>query len=381
MSIEEIGPFSFSDEQALLMDSAQRFVREDNAAHPIGTGAGPRAFCRERWRTYADLGWLGIAVRGADGGLDGSLKDVAALMEGVGPGLLPDPIISSAIFATALIAQSPESALRSTWLNRMAGGDAVVAVAHEEIGVHNPPVVHASDTPAGLRLHGTSVLSWFAAEADAIIVFGRLAGSNEPALILVDRATSVVIAESYLLLDGSRAADLRFEDTLVERSALLMSGGAAQSAFDIGLDRAIVAHAAMAIGIARDAMIMTSQFLKDRVQFGGPIARFQSLQHRVAEMFVQYQDAVSALAFAIEACEHGEATERAMMVSAAKVVVGDALKFIGSQAIQLHGAIGLTEEYRVGHYYRKILMFQGMFGDGGFHFARYEHSRALREAA
>jgi len=157
----------------------------------------------------------------------------------------------------------------------------------------------------------------------------------------------------------------------VDRGALILRHTGAAAALERAVDRAILALAAEAVGVMKHSLALTNDYLKARVQFGQTLSGFQVLQHRLSEMFIHYQDTVSILCYATQCIDGKSASGRQAAVSAAKVVIGEAARYVGSQSIQLHGAIGLSEEYRVGHYYRRILVFDKLFGDHGFHLARY----------
>lgn len=366
--------FKMSDEQVMLLESAERFARDANAQHPVGAGnAQDGPFSRQRWGTLAELGWLALTTPEDAGGIGGSTADLAVLMRGVGPAMLREPLITSSVLAITLIEKAVPPAIGCEMMEAAAGGDVIFAVAHEEVASFRPDTVIATETSGGYVLSGTSVACWNAPGADVLLVMARHGTAcGLPALFAVNADVPGITRETYEVVDGSFAADLLFDNVHVDADALLASGVNLQAAFVNAMDRATIAHAAKILGIMNSIIEQTSAFLNTREQFGGPLARFQALQHRVAEMFVRYQDATAALEFAIRAFDDGAPDNRQMLVSAAKVVIADAARYIGSQGIQLHGAIGVTEEYQIGHFYRNILFFEKMYGDTSYHLSRYD---------
>lgn len=366
-------PFLLSAEQALIAEAAQRFVREQ-AARGASAG-GCEAFSAERWRTYADLGWLAVAVPEDCGGFGGGMAEVAALMQGLGPGLLPDPLITSSVLAAALLHRAEVPEVREAWLAKLAAGEVICAVACAECSGQGGPGLRAERQGEGFLLSGVSIVNWHAPHADTLLLTAHIEGEAGYSIFLVDATAKGLTLDGYQLLDGTAAADLTLDRVRLDASALLIGCNGAGAALEEAFNRAIVAHCAEVVGIARDTLEETKGYLSTRVQFGRPLAQFQALQHGLAEMFVRYQDAISMLQFVVQAFDQGDPAEHSAAASVAKVVIGDAAHYIAAQAIQLHGAIGVTEEYKIGRYYRKILVFEKMFGDAGFHMQRYEQNR------
>ena len=192
----------------------------------------------------------------------------------------------------------------------------------------------------------------------------------QPAILIVNRNASGITQQTYELLDGTRAADITFEAVQLDPSALILRGSEVTPALHAALDNAVLAMSAAAIGSMEAVMAMTSEYLKTRIQYGQPLAKFQALQHRMAEMFVETDQARSIIYRALATIDAGDAEQRARAVSAAKSLVARAARFVTGQGIQLHGGIGTTEEYAVGHHYRAMLMYEYRFGDAAFHLDR-----------
>lgn len=361
----------------MLLDSAERFARDVGALENRDTALkGGEAFSRERWQSYAELGWLALTTPEEYGGVGGSCADLIVLMQGLGPALLLEPIVASSILAASVIERAAAWPSREDLLRQMAGGSTIVTLVHNEASTrHAAQSVVARRSGKHYRLSGNKVLCWHAPTADKLLVTARLEEDTAQSILMVDRHARGVTLTPYSLLDDTQAADIVFDDVIAEETAVLIDASKTAYVLERAVDRATVALAAEAVGMMKHVMLLTSEHLKTRVQFGQPLSRFQALQHRIAEMFVSYQDAVSILHHAAEAVDEDVADARRAAVSAAKVVIGEAGRYIGGQGIQLHGAIGVTAEHRVGRFYRRFLMFSRTFGDADFHLDRYHRNR------
>jgi alkylation response protein AidB-like acyl-CoA dehydrogenase len=220
----------------------------------------------------------------------------------------------------------------------------------------------------GYVLDGVKTLAFDAPSADQFIVSARF--GNGFALFLVPRDADGVSVNAYPLIDGSRAADIEFRSVRLPGSALLVDPSRALDVLEEAVDRTVLAQVAEALGAMEAVLEITNAYIKQRVQFGQPIGKFQALQHRMAEMFVEVQETRSILYRGLALLE-APVAERKRAISAAKVVASNAARFVGAQGIQLHGGIGMTDEYAVGHYYKKLIAFEKRFGDTEFHVARY----------
>jgi alkylation response protein AidB-like acyl-CoA dehydrogenase len=217
-------------------------------------------------------------------------------------------------------------------------------------------------------LNGVKTLAFDAPSAAQLIVSARLADGI--ALFVVPRHAPGVVLQSYALVDGTRAADVELSGVRVPATNLLVGSQRALAVLEEAIDRTLLAQVAEALGAMQAVMEITSAYIKQRVQFGQPLGKFQALQHRMAEMFVEVQSTRSIL-YRGMAYLDAEPTARRHAVSAAKVVAGNAARFVGAQGIQLHGGIGLTDEYSVGHYFKKLIAFEKKFGDAEFHIGRF----------
>jgi len=364
--------FDLSDLQRLLLDSAERFT----ANHYSLEGA---RLLRESqdgldtvaWAQFAELGWLALAIPEVDGGLGGSLEDVAVLMSALGAKCAIEPFVSSAVLAAYLIGSS-DLPTRHERLSAIAGGASRVALAHDEPGERYPVIAPRRTTLRaegdGYRLSGQKMMVLDAPSAGSLIVTASLADDGL-ALVLIDKNSAGVSLESYALVDGSRAADVRFDAAFVPADALVSSPLRGPALLAEAVDRASIAVMAQAVGSMEKCLTLCVAYVKERNQFGQPIGKFQALQHIIADMFVAAHQARSALYQAI-ARSNDDETERTRAVSLAKLVVGAASQLVSRQAIQLHGGYGMTDEYEVSHHYRRLLVLEKLYGDLDFHVLR-----------
>lgn len=367
--------FDLSDEQRMLAESARRYVRErcslDDKRALARTAEG---FSRERWADFARMGWLALPVPESQGGLGGGPADLALLMEELGRGLVNEPLVDSNVLCGALLAHGLAQARAGALLEGLVAGEAIATLAHMEGGDRSEyeaqVATTAQRTDRGWRLNGGKHLVRHGHGASHWLVTARVDGSDGFALFAVDRQAAGVALNSHLTIDGTRAADIRFTDVALDADALVLASEQVTTALEDALDRALLAHCAAAIGSMEAVMAMTAEYLKTRVQYGQPLARFQALQHRMAEMFVETDQARAALYRAIAAQEATEPQARARASSAAKWLISRAGLFVAGQGIQLHGGIGTTEECAVGHHYKALVSLDKRLGDADFHLLR-----------
>lgn len=375
--------FNLSDEQQMLRDGARRFFREhygfEQRRALLASEAGHSADC---WARYAGLGWLALGQPEQCGGWPGTLVETAILMEEFGRALALEPYVSTAVLCSHILARSGASGSGHATLQEMTQGRLRLALAHEEPGRRydaDCPGVLAVSCGAHFELRGTKSCVLDAPLADRLIVSARPGGEEGLALFLVDPATPGLEMSVYPLVDGTRAADIALAGVRVPASCLLADGAAAQELLHEALDRATLARVAMALGAMESVLQMTADYVGTRVQFGQPIGRFQALQHRLAEMFVEVQETRSILCCGLAHVD-APAAQRSAMVSAAKVVAANAARIVGEQAIQLHGSIAMTAEYAAGHYYRHLLAFERIHGDADWHLDRFTRLREVHAA-
>lgn len=367
--------FELSDEQKLLSDSAQRYIREkyqfEERRQVFKDADG---FSKKHWQTFAEMGWLALNIPEEFGGLSGSSFDLALLMEQLGGGLVVEPVVETAVLCAKLVQASGNLALRERLLGQIACGEVVLALAHQEQQSRHEYDTEietkARPVAGGWSLSGIKHRVFHGASAQHWLVTAEIEGTGDFAVFLVDRHPAGAALDSYELVDGSRAADITLDHTLIPEDAMLLRGDEALTALEEALDHAVLAMSAACLGSMESVMAMTADYLKTRVQYGKPLAQFQALQHRMAEMFVETDQARSMLASAIAAIESGDVQRRRFAVSGLKVITARAQYFVSGQGIQLHGGIGTTDEYAVGHHYKFALMYDKRFGDSDFHLDR-----------
>ena len=358
--------FSFTEEQQLLEDTVRRFAAKDYAFEKRrAILASAEGWSRAAWQQLADLGLMALNVPEEQGGLNGGPVDTMLVMNALGPGLLLEPYLASAVTATALLRECPAQA---GLLEGMAAGERIAVIAHAE-----PHGDATSCRAAGtdFLLDGRKCVVAHAAAADDLIVSARLEG--ETALFLVPREAAGLTLDSYPTLDGTRAAEVHLTGVRLPAAARLE---ASREALDRALDIGLAALCAEAVGIMKAAIDATVDYLRTRRQFGQPIGRFQALQHRAADMLMHYEQAKSMSYLAAMRCTAQDARERRRVLAAAKVTVGRAARFIGQQAVQLHGGMGMTDELIVSHWFKRLTAIELLHGDSDTHLQHFIETSA-----
>jgi len=334
----------------------------------------------------AELGVPAINVQVSLGGLGYGPQETLALMDACGPTLLQEPLLSSAVIATALLNEFANAAPAADMLRSLARGECIAAVAHFEPDARfDTRWVATRARPDGesYRLDGHKAVVLHAGLADTLLVSARTAGeTGDPhgvALFMVARGTPGLRLEEYSTIDGQRAAEVHLRDAKVAAAHRLGSADSALPAIEAAFDIGLAALCAEAVGVMQAMLNATIEYLRTRQQFGQPIGRFQVLQHRVAEMAIHLEQARSMSYLAALRCSSADIGERRRALSAAKVVIGDAGRFIGQQAVQLHGGMGMTDELPVSHWFKRLTAIGIMFGDSDIHVQRY--AALLRGAA
>ena len=368
--------FDLSDEQRMLQDSIHRFTAEQygfeqrlrHAAEPVG-------YSRMVWRHYADMGLLGLPFAEADGGFGGGPVDTLIVAEALGRVLALEPYLPTVVLCGSLLRLAASAQQRQATLPAIAAGELTVAFAHVE-AVARYDLAHVETTATasasgGWVIHGAKRFVLAGDSADRLIVSARTSGQASDAeglsLFLVDAAAAGITRRGYRTQDHGRAADIRFHAVQLPAEALLGTPGAALPVIEQAVDTALAALCAEAVGVMERAHELTVDYLKMRKQFGVPIGSFQALQHRAVDMLVAVEQARSMALYAAMMCEMPDAAERGRAIAAAKVQNGRSARFVGQEAIQLHGGIGMTEECQVGHYFRRLTVIETLFGDTPHH--------------
>jgi alkylation response protein AidB-like acyl-CoA dehydrogenase len=376
--------FNFSEEQQMLRDGVARFVQQDYTFETRQRIIrDEQGFSAAHWQQFADLGWLQILFREADGGLGGTAVDLIALMELLGKGLVLEPILATAVLSGGLIAATGTDAQRAAWLVPLMEGKLQLAFAYaEEQSRYNLADVTTTAVRQGERyvINGRKTVVLNGARADRILVSVRTSGERRNrdgiSLLLVDAAAGGLHRRCYQTVNGDQAAELTFQDVAVTAEHLLGIEGAAYPVIEQAIDRATLGVCAEAVGAMEIIYKKTVEYAKLRKQFGVPIGSFQALQHRMVEMFIEHEQAKSLLLMAAMRCDSAGAPDP-RAISALKSRVGKAAQHIGQEAIQIHGGIGITEELDVGHYFKRLTTIQNLFGSTDFHTRRFAAHQEL----
>jgi len=364
-----------SDEQRLLRESVDRFVSETYTAdHRRKVASDPLGFRADIWKQFADLGWLALPISEAHGGLGGGAIEIGILMEAFGRGLVSEPYLSTVVIGASLISECGTDAQKQALLPKIADGSLYLAFAHSERQARFDLAdirTTAKKTTDGWRLdgHKTAVLDGNA--AGQIIVSARVNDANgEPCLFLVPQGTRGLALRDFPRLGGGRACNLELRDVQLPADALLGDGGNALPAIEAVIDRAMAALGAEAVGIMQTLLDQTLEYTKIRKQFGRPLSANQVIRHRLADMAMQCDEARSmALRAALMA--DAEPVARSRAASGAKAKIGKCARFVAEQSVQLHGAMGGTEELDIGSYFKRLLAFDTLFGGSAHHYRRH----------
>ncbi len=371
--------FSFTDEQSMLRDTVASYLADhydfDTRRTAIKSASGWRP---EVWKAFAEeLGILGAAFPEELGGLGGGPTDNMVVMEEFGKALVVEPYLGTVVIGGGFLKHAAPAGAEEI-IGKIIAGEVTIAFAYAEPqGRYNLAnlVTTARKDGSGYVLNGHKAVVIGAPWATHLIVTARTGGGQRDAggvsVFLVDKTAGGVVTRDYPTVDGRRASEVFFENVSVPAEALIGQEGGGLPLVEQVVDEAIAATCAEACGVLRRLHEGTLEYTKQRKQFGQPIASFQVLQHRMVDMFIQLEQAISMTYMAH--IKLGEpAAERAKSLSAAKVQIGRACKFVGQNAIQLHGGMGMTDEMAIGHYFKRATLIEGEFGSVDHHLRRYE---------
>jgi pimeloyl-CoA dehydrogenase small subunit len=370
--------FDLTEEQRLLRDSVERLLTDRYAfdkrrAHL----AEPDGWSRALWSQYAELGLLGLPFTESYGGFGGGPIDVMLVMEAFGRVLALEPYLATVVLGGTALRVAGNEAQKSAILPQIAEGKMVLAFAHGERQARydlTDVLTTARRKADGWVLDGGKSVVLHGDSAQRLIVSARIAGERDDpdgiTLFLINAKANGMARRSYPMRDGTRAAEISLSGVEVGSDDVLGEPGAALPVIERVVDAGIAATAAEAVGAMEAMQALTLEYLKTRQQFGRPIGQNQVLQHRAAEMLMALEQGRSMAMLAAMMVEEPDEAERAHNIAMAKVGVGQASKFVSQNAIQLHGGIGMTEEYAVGHYFRRCMVIEHMFGDTAHHLSR-----------
>ena len=349
--------FDFSDDQEQLRDAVRKWVDKGYTFERRRAIVAAGGFDRAVYGELAELGLTALTVPEQHDGMGQGAIDAMVVAEELGRGIVLEPVAQGFI-ASAVLSHYAPAAAQSTWLPRMASGEALVVLAQQERKArYRLDICDAKAAPAqsGYTLTATKSIVSAGDHADAFIVPAQLDGAM--ALFLVERSASGVSTQGYVTQDGSRAAEVQLTNapaTLITQDGL--------AALELAVDTGIAAACAEAVGVMDKTVAITVEYMNQRKQFGVFIASFQALRHRVADMKMQLELARS-MSYYASLKLGAPAPERRAAMARAKVQLGQSMRFVGQQAVQLHGGIGVTDEYIVSHYFKKLTQLEVAFGD------------------
>ena len=367
--------FYLTEEQRLLKESLDRLIGDRYAFEQRKSYAqAPEGWSRELWAQYAELGLLGLPFAEEYGGSAGGPVETMIAMEAFGSALALEPFLATVVLGGGFLRHGGSAQQCADLVPKIADGSLTLAFAqterHSRYDLADISTVASRDGAAwvldgekGVVLHGDS--------ADRLIVTARVGGGRRDrdgvGVFIVDGKAAGVSRRGYPTQDGQRAAEVVFADVRVAPHDVLGAPEGAAPIIERAVSETIAALSAEAVGAMSEALAMTVDYLKTRKQFGVAIGSFQALQHRAADMTVALEQARSMMYLATMMADEDDADERAKAISAAKTQIGRSAKFIGQQAVQMHGGIAMTYEYKVGHLFKRLTMIDAAYGDADLH--------------
>ena len=370
--------FTFNEEQTLIQDQVDQFVQKEYDWETRQSLSNSElGFGEDNWKKFADLGWLGISVSEDSGGFGGSAIESMLIMEAFGKGLVVEPFLETIIMAGGMIDDNGSDEQKSSILEPVISGQMHLAIAYAEPQSRfnlADVVTEAKEDGDNYVLNGYKSVVMNGPSADKIIVSARTSGSQFDesgiSLFIVDSNAEGLNKTNYKTVDGRRASDLTLENVKVSKSDLIGNPDSGLTILESAIDKAILAISAEAVGAMEVLYKTTVEYCKTREQFGTAIGKFQVLQHRMVDMFMEYEQCKSLLFMATMKHEEG-ASDAKKAISGLKYQVGKAGKFIGQQAVQLHGGMGVTDELNVGHYFKRLTTVGTIFGNTDYHLKKY----------
>lgn len=377
--------FDLSEEQRLLKDSVDGLLADsydfDQRKKYAKENGG---WSKTVWNKLAEQGLLGLPFSEADGGFGAGAVETALVMESLGKALVLEPYLATVVLGGGFLRHGGSAEQKAAHIPSITDGSKTLAFAQLEKNSRYDladVTTTAKKKGAGWVIDGEKFVVLHGETADTLIVSARTKGSQRDrsgiGVFLVPANAKGVTVKGYPTQDGMRAADIRFEGVEVGADAAIGDPENGLPLIERVVDEARIAMCAEAVGAMDESLKSTVEYLKTRKQFGVAIGQFQTLQHRAADMFVALEQARSMSIFATMASDFEDAKERSKAVAAAKVQIGKSLKFVGQQAIQLHGGVGMTMELKIGHYFKRLTMIESTFGDTDYHLRRVSEAGNL----
>jgi alkylation response protein AidB-like acyl-CoA dehydrogenase len=372
--------FNLSSDQTLIKESVDRFIADAYGFDArTKLSASEEGFSRDHWSTYAELGWLGIGLPEEHGGFGGTPVETMILMEAFGKGLVLEPFVPTVVLGGTALAFGGTSSAHADLLNAMIAGELLLSLAYAEANsryYYRIVGTTAKRDGSDLIVDGAKRAVPYGAAADKLVVSVRTSGGEQEedgiTLVLIDRDAPGVSRRDYRTVDGQRASDITFANVRVGPEAVLGEVGKGLGLLEFVLDSGVAALCAESVGNMSVMQKTTVDYIKAREQFGVPIGSFQVLQHRAVDMLIEVELSRSMLYYGTVAIDpKGDASERKRAVSATKAQIARSGRTVGQSAIQLHGGIGMSEEYMIGHYFKRMSMLELALGDADFHLRRF----------
>ena len=370
--------FTFNEEQSLIQDQVDQFVQKEyDWETRQSLSNSDLGFGDDNWQKFAELGWLGISVSEESGGFGGSSIESMLIMEAFGKGLVVEPFLETVIMSASLIDDHGTKEQKSSILEQAIAGKMHLALAYAEpqsrFNLSDVVTVAKADGDNYI-LNGYKSVVMNGPSANKVIVSARTSGSQLDedgiTLFIVDSDCEGIEKTNYKTVDGRRASDINIENVTVPKENIVGEVNGGFQLLDSAIDKAILAISAEAVGAMEVLYKTTVEYTKTREQFGTAIGKFQVLQHRMVDMFMEYEQCKSLLYMATMKHEEG-ASDAKKAISGLKYQVGKAGKFIGQQAVQLHGGMGVTDELNVGHYFKRLTTVGTIFGNTDYHLKKY----------
>ena len=370
--------FELSEEQKMIQQSVERFVQENyDLSNRIKISSENPGFSKEYWSYMAELGWLGLAFSEEDGGFGGNQIDTLVLMEQFGKGLVLEPFLANVVLGGGSIKRGASQEIKDSIIPSLIDGSLQITLAYAEEQSRfdiEDVATAAREENSDFIINGKKSMVLNAESADKIVVVARTSGSQVDeegiSLFVVDADAEGIEKENFPTVDGLRASEIIFKDVKVESTSLIGEKDKGFSILQAVVNDAILALAAEAVGAMEVLYKDTVEYTQQREQFDHPLSDFQVLQHRMVDMFMEYEQCKSLLFRAtMETVQDPSLSQRT--VHALKHLIGKSGIFVGESAVQLHGGMGVTEELRIGHFFKRLLVIDSQFGNADFHLDKF----------
>jgi alkylation response protein AidB-like acyl-CoA dehydrogenase len=369
--------FDYTDEQNALRDSLSKWAAQQYDFEKRRAALASEDGWKKNWTTFAELGLLAAPLPEEYGGLGGGATEVAVVAEEFGKALVVEPYVPTVVLGAGALKYAGSATQKEEHLNAIAGGERIVAFAQAEPKSRwtlFDVATTAKKDGAGYVLNGQKAVVLGAPQADHLLVSARTAGGQRDAkgisLFLVPKSAKGVSTRDYPTMDDTRASEVYFENVSVGAEGLIGAADAALPVIERIVDEANAAYCSEGVGCMRMMTSLTQDYAKQRKQFGKAIAEFQVIQHRLVDMFMATEESVSLALLATIKLDASD-VERAIAASSAKALIGRQSRFVGQAAVQTHGGMGVTDEMRVGHYFKRVTMIDATFGNVDYHLRRF----------